>query len=61
LRLPGVTAVDIGFKYVGGTKTDMIAIRVYVRRKQDVPPEQAIPTEIQGVPTDVIERTFVLH
>ena len=61
LALPGITAVDIGVKYVGGKPTDVTAIRVYVRKKQDVPPEQTIPAEIQGVATDVIERTFVLH
>ena len=61
LSLPGVTAIDIGTKYVGGKKTSVVAIRVFVQKKQDVPPEQTIPGEIQGVPTDVVERTFVLH
>ena len=61
LKIPGVTGVDIGNKYVNGEKTDTIAIRVYVERKRDVSADVAIPTEIQGIPTDVIERKYVLH
>ena len=29
LKRPGVTGVDIGYKYVGGKKTDVLAIRGY--------------------------------
>jgi hypothetical protein len=61
LALPGVTGVDVGYKLVAGKKTDLVAIRVYVASKQDVPAEQQIPAEIEGIPTDVIERRFVLH
>jgi len=61
LKLPGVTGVDVGQKIVDGKKTDVIAIIVYVEKKRDVPEEFAIPKEIQGVPTDVVERKFVLH
>ena len=61
LKLPGVTGVDVGPKSVGGRKTGQLAIRVYVEKKRDVPQDQSIPTEIQGVPTDVVERRFVLH
>ena len=61
LRLPGVTGVDIGPKIVKGKKTDIMAIRVYVEKKRNVPAEIAVPKEISGVPTDVIERRFVLH
>lgn len=61
LKLPGVTGVDTGYKIVKGGKTDILAIRVYVQKKQEVPPEQTIAKEIDGVPTDVIERHFVLH
>ncbi|MCA9929008.1 MAG: hypothetical protein KC419_11040 [Anaerolineales bacterium] len=57
----GVTAVDIGPKYIGGKKTDIIAIRIYVVEKKDVPEADALPREIQGVPTDVQERRFTLH
>ncbi len=61
LKLPGVTGVDIGPKIVNGKKTDVIAIRVYVEKKKVVSGEISVPKEIQGVPTDVIERRFVLH
>lgn len=61
LNLPGVTGVDVGYKSVGGQKTDVLAIRVYVREKKDVPEGEAIPEQIQGFPTDVIQRRFVLH
>ncbi len=61
LELPGVSGVDIGHKIVAGKETDLLAIRVYVEEKRDVPQEEAIPEEIQGVPTDVIERKFFLH
>ena len=61
LELPGVIGVDVGRKYVDGKKTDVMAIRVYVEKKKDVPDKFAIPKEIRGVPTDVIERKIVLH
>lgn len=60
--LPGVTGVDIGLKIVNGKKTDVMAIRVYVDKKmEDVDENIKIPKEIRGVPTDVIQRKFVLH
>jgi hypothetical protein len=61
LKLPGVTGVDVGYKYVGGKKTDVLAIRVYVEHKRDVPARDAVPKQIRDIPTDVIERRFVLH
>lgn len=62
LRQPGVTAVDVGYKYVGGQRTNEISIRVHVaEKKADVPADQRVPAEISGVPTDVIERTYELH
>lgn len=61
MKLPGVTGVDVGPKIVKGKKTDIMAIRVYVEEKKDVSKEISVPKEIQGVPTDVIQRRFVLH
>ena len=61
LELPGVTGVGIGYKYVGGKKSDVLTIRVYVKEKREVPEEHSIPRQIQGIPTDVIERRFVLQ
>jgi hypothetical protein len=60
LQRPGVTAVDVGYKYVKGKRTDKLAIRVHVAKKTDaVPPYERIPPEINGIPTDVIENKYV--
>lgn len=62
LKRPGVTAVGVGYKYVNGQRTDEISVQVFVRRKRkNVPRKQMVPKTINGVPTDVIERTFVLQ
>jgi hypothetical protein len=60
LSLPGVQGVSVGYKQVGGKPTGTLAIIVYVEKKQDVPARDAIPAEIQGVPTDVVEARFTL-
>jgi hypothetical protein len=58
----GVTAVDVGYKYVGGVRTDEIAIRVMVAKKSSkVSAKDKVPDTIDGVKTDVIERTYFLH
>src|SRR5260370_22290689 len=62
LKRPGVTAVDVGYKYVDGVKANEIAIRVHVeKKKKDVPKAELIPKEIDGVKTDVLERTYELQ
>jgi hypothetical protein len=61
LKRPGVVGVDIGRKEVGGQATNTIAIRVLVAEKKNVSAGQAIPKEINGIPTDVIQRKFELH
>lgn len=58
LKLPGVNAVDVGYKYVDGKKTDEIAIRVHVSKKENVAEGETIPKEINGIKTDVIEGTY---
>lgn len=59
LTLPGCTAVAIGQKEVGREPTDRLAIVVFVREKLASPPaEQAVPPELDGVPTDVVEQEF---
>jgi hypothetical protein len=53
---PNVVAVGIGPKIVAGEATGEPAIRVFVRRKlpaDQVPPDQLIPAEIDGITTDV--------
>lgn len=64
LTLAGVTGVDIGYKEVGGEPTDRLAIRVLVAEKKPksrLRADQRVPEEIDGHPTDVIERHFELH
>lgn len=61
LKRPGVTGVDVGHKHIGGKKTDVLAIRIYVEKKKDVPHEDEMPRQIGGIPTDVIERRFILQ
>lgn len=62
LAINGVTGVDVGKKIVKGKKTAEDAIRVYVKKKRkNVPDNEKIPEEIDGVKTDVIEATFELH
>src|SRR3712207_6781333 len=58
LQREGVTGVGVGYKYVGGQRTDEIAVQVFVKEKRDVPEEERIPTTIRGIKTDVIQRTF---
>ena len=64
LSRPGVTGVGVGYKYVGGKRTNETAIVVYVNKKKalkDIPEKERIPKKIQGVSTDVIEREFILY
>jgi hypothetical protein len=62
LSLDGVTAVDVGLKYVGGVVTDQLSIRVHVAKKlARVAAGQRVPAEIEGVVTDVIERPYELQ
>jgi hypothetical protein len=61
IRRPGVTAVDVGYKYVNGVRTDTVAIRVSVAEKKPVSKltkAERVPDEIDGVPTDVLQRVF---
>ncbi|NER83952.1 MAG: hypothetical protein F6K42_31300 [Leptolyngbya sp. SIO1D8] len=59
LKLPGVTGVAAGYKYKNGKRTDEIAVCVFVQKKrQQVPDAERIQPELDGVSTDVIERTF---
>lgn len=56
--IPGVHLVGLGPKEVGGKPTTEIAIKIGVRRKRpaaEIPADELIPPEIEGVKTDVIE------
>jgi hypothetical protein len=64
LSIPGVTGVDINYKQTQGQKTDRLAIVVSVAEKKPkevLKPEEVIPPEIDGVPTDVVEKQIVLQ
>jgi len=59
LALPGCTGVAIGYKEVDGEIIDRLAIVVFFAKKQeDVAPDYLVPAMLDGVPTDVVEKTF---
>ena len=61
LRRPGVTAVDLGFKWSGGQMTDVVSLRVHVARKKDaadLSEAELFPSEVDGVPIDVIAASY---
>ncbi|MEU4740364.1 hypothetical protein AB0G02_07810 [Actinosynnema sp. NPDC023658] len=60
LSRPGVVGVDLGEKTVGGRTTGELAIVVFVRHKWAAA-QFAIPPDVLGVPTDVVEDTFWPH
>ncbi len=61
IKQPGVTGIDVGYRVIDGKTTDVFSIRVYVSNKAEALKQLKLPTEIQDVPVDLIERTFVLH
>ncbi len=60
-----VVGVGVGFKHVGGERTDQRAVLVFVKKKEHVNrlhPRDLVPQELGGVVTDVIEvGEIVLH
>jgi hypothetical protein len=55
-KYPGVVGVGFGFKRKGGETTDQLAFTVYVVEKKspgELRPEELIPREFKGFPTDV--------
>ena len=64
LALPNVQGVDINEKLVGGRPTGQLSIVVYVAEKKpasELGGEEAVPAEIDGIPTDVQEEKIVLQ
>lgn len=64
LNIEGVTGVGVGEKITAGKRTGIPSIRIYVKKKKPkarLSKGEMIPAEIDGIPTDVIEREFVLH
>lgn len=61
---PGVVGVDIAEKETEGRRTGELSIVVFVEKKrpmEDVPADQQVPEQIEGVPTDVQELTIELQ
>jgi hypothetical protein len=46
---------------LSGHPTEVLAIRIYVASKASAPPEILSLQQVEGVPVDVIERSFELH
>lgn len=64
LDLPGVTGVDVGAEFSAGVPTGRQAIVVSVASKvpdRELAPVHRVPSEVFGVPTDVIEERPVLQ
>jgi hypothetical protein len=61
LARPGVTAVDLGFKWTDGQMTDQLSIRVHVALKKDMDElsaDELFPEEVDGIDVDVLEATY---
>lgn len=59
IRFPGVVGIGIGGKLVNGRTTGELALVVSVVRKprlDEIPPGERIPSEIDGVKTDIVVR-----
>ena len=64
LHRENVTGVDVGFKYVDGQPTDTIAVRIHVKEKiapTALAAAEVLPTEINGVPVDVIPAIYHIN
>ncbi|WP_025274651.1 hypothetical protein [Haloglycomyces albus] len=57
LSFAGVTGVDIGYRFREGTRRDEVCLRLWVERKGGyIPAGQHLPSDLDGVATDVVER-----
>ncbi|MFN2194750.1 MAG: hypothetical protein ACK2UW_01335 [Anaerolineales bacterium] len=58
LSKPNVVGCGVGFRQVGGARTDQVALVVMVRSKvpsAQLAQHERIPSELEGVPVDVQE------
>ena len=61
LRRPGVTAVDVGYKFKDGVMTDELAIRVHVKRKlprEVISQHELLPEHVGKFSVDIIEAEY---
>jgi hypothetical protein len=64
MKRQGVTAVDVGYKFINGKMTDQVAIRVHVKRKLPVEvlgPGEIFPEKLGNFPVDIIEAEYGLE
>jgi len=62
LKIPGVTDVEIGDKYIDGKHQDILSIRFHVEKKvssHDLHKDLLIPKKIGPYPTDVLQRNVI--
>lgn len=59
LNKPNVISVQLGTKVTGGVDTGETCHKVTVAEKKDVPEEDKIPSEIDGVKTDVVKGDLI--
>lgn len=60
-KYPNVRSVGMGFKYVGGVRTDRVSIVIGVEKKRParlLKADEFLPAEIDGIRTDVRELKF---
>jgi S1-C subfamily serine protease len=58
LSIPGVHGTGVGCRFVRGQRTNELVITAYVHRKvalSEIPSNELIPGEIEGIKTDVVE------
>lgn len=58
---PEVTGVDVGYKYKDGRRGEEVVLRVHLREKLKpglVDSTQLLPSQIDGVPLDVIQGSY---
>src|ERR1700758_499776 len=62
--LEGVRAVDYGFAYEDGNRTDRPSVRFHMTRKRrlsQLPTDQKLPKTIAGIEVDVLEIGYSPH
>jgi len=58
MKKDGVLGCAVGYKHIGGKKTDELSIVCYVKDKkpeEEIRRQDIIPKKIEGIPTDVVE------
>jgi hypothetical protein len=63
MAYPGVVGVGVGLRSRGGKLGEQVSIVVMVPKKRpaaDLPPDELLPAELDGVPVDV-QETGTLH